>query len=545
MTELFLFFLAGAWLIGAWLRVYRQARFFQIEEYMNGRYVRWWLKDTERVLPRRPLVAFGLGAVLAFFLSEAPGSPLPAIIALIAAVAAVWPPDQGEIKKAFNRTGRATRILAAAFAVALVDYALYAVFIALVGIADYELQVIALAGPGLLVFLSAPLFLVVGNVLMTPVEALLRRRYIQSARAVLAAIQPRVIGITGSYGKTTTKTFVTEILNGRFRAYPTPKSFNTMMGVCLAINRDLAHDYSVEYFVVEMGAYVRGEIQRICSLTPPDISIVTEVGPQHLERFGSLENIKHAKYEIIRNLPPDGVGVFNWDNPYVRWMYEQGYPQTRLAVSKTADPATADGPRFIATDISESLDGLRFTVHDCESGNIADFETPVLGLHNVTNILCATAVAVHEGMSLDEVAFRVKRLQPAESRLVRQTTANGITIINDAYSANPAGVLSSLRVLAMHQGGRRLLVTPGMVELGDLHEQENRRLGEIAAEHATDIILVGQAQTQPIYDGLQAVDFPADRLHVVEELHEAMDWYQTHLQPGDTVLFLNDLPDTY
>ncbi|MFW5691704.1 MAG: Mur ligase family protein [Chloroflexota bacterium] len=320
-----------------------------------------------------------------------------------------------------------------------------------------------------------------------------------------------------------------------------------MMGVCLAINTDLKDDYSIEYFVVEMGAYIEGEIARICDLTPPRISVVTEIGPQHLERFGSLENIATAKYEIIRALPEDGVAVFNWDNPHVRAMYARGYPRTRIAVSKTVDPAAvpADGPRFIATDITETLDGLHFTIHDRQTGDQQRIQAPVLGVHNVTNILLATAIAVHEGMTLSDVAFRARGLHPAESRLVRQTTSAGITIINDAYSANPAGVVSALKVLGMHEGGRRLLVTPGMVELGDLHEQENSRLGKVAAQYATDVILVGQAQTRPVYAGLMAAGFPADHVQVVDELREAVEWYQHNLRSGDTVLFLNDLPDTY
>ena len=120
----------------------------------------------------------------------------------------------------------------------------------------------------------------------------------------------------------------------RYQTYATPKSYNTLMGISLAINRDLADDYRTEYFIIEMGAYVEGEIARICQLTPPDIAIVTEVGPQHLERFGSLEKLKKAKYEIVSNLPPDGVAVFNWDNLYIREMIAQGYPETRLTVSR-------------------------------------------------------------------------------------------------------------------------------------------------------------------------------------------------------------------
>lgn len=547
MQDLLLLLLIGLYAGGTIVRVYRQARFFQIEEYKINRYLRWWLSDRERALPTRTFGAFAVGAALAFFLSEASESVVPAIIASIAAIIAVWPPDEGEIKKAFRRTGRATRILAAAFATVIVLALAAALVMLNASIDDYAIAVIASATAGLLLYLAAPIWLSIGNALMIPVEGYMRGRFLASARAVMAQLQPAVVGITGSYGKTTTKGFLSHILNGRYKAYPTPKSYNTMMGVSLAINNDLKHDYSVDYFIVEMGAYIRGEIQRICGLTPPHISIVVEVGPQHLERFGSLENIAIAKYEIIKNLPPDGVGVFNWDNPYVREMYEEGYPQTRLAVSRQIAPADAppDGPRFIATDITETLDGLQFTIHDRETSESAEINAPVLGEHNVTNILLAAAVAVHEGMSLSEVAFRARTLKPAESRLVRQVTADGITIINDAYSANPAGVVSSLKVLAMHQSGRRLLVTPGMVELGDMHEKENHRLGQIAAQYATDVVLVGKQQTKPVFEGLQAADFPADRLHVVDELREAMTWYQSNLGSGDTVLFLNDLPDTY
>jgi UDP-N-acetylmuramoyl-tripeptide--D-alanyl-D-alanine ligase len=319
------------------------------------------------------------------------------------------------------------------------------------------------------------------------------------------------------------------------------------MGVCIAINNDLANDYSIDYFVCEMGAYIPGEIQAICDLTHPTISIVVEVGPQHLERFGTLENIAIAKYEIIKALPPDGVGIFNWDNAYVRDMYARGYPATCLAVSRQLDPndLPPDPPRYIASDIDEQLDGLRFTVHDIETRQSARFKTPLLGLHNVTNILLATAVGVHEGIPLADIARRVRTLQPAESRLARSVDANGVTILNDAYSANPVGIVHALRVLSMHPADRRLLITPGMVELGPLEAQENRKLGEIAAQHATDVILVGAAKTAPIEEGLRQAGFPSDHVRVVETLREGMNWYQSNLKRGDVVLFLNDLPDTY
>ncbi len=543
-----IFVVLAIWFIGACVRIYQYARFFQIEEYMSRRYLHWLLAERPRWLPTRPVVAWFVGTAVGFIFSETGSSLLPSIIGLIAAVLAVWPPSEGEVKKPFRRTPRATRLLVTAFVVVIVCLLLGFVLIGQLQFDNRRWLNPILAGfVGLLAFLLSPLTLIAANALMTPVEALFRRRFIQQAREVLADVRPIVIGITGSYGKTSTKTYLAQILSGRYRVLATPKSYNTLMGVTLTINNELAHDYSVDYFITEMGAYVEGEIAEICDLTHPQIGIVVEVGPQHLERFGSIENTAKAKYELIKALPPDGVGVFNWDNPYVREMYERGYPAMRLAVSKAVPPSEvpANGPRFVASDIQESLDGLRFTVTDVQNQESQRFITPLLGQHNVTNILLATAVAVHEGMSLNDVARRVQALQPAESRLVRQTTPQGITIINDAYSANPVGAEQALRVLGMHTSGKRLLITPGMVELGELMERENKRLGQIAAQYASDVILVGKERTQPIKAGLLEAGFPSERLRVVDTLAESVEWYQNHLQPGDTVLFLNDLPDTY
>ncbi|MCA0452605.1 MAG: UDP-N-acetylmuramoyl-tripeptide--D-alanyl-D-alanine ligase [Chloroflexi bacterium] len=540
--------IALIWLIGTCYRIYKQARFYQIEEYMSGRYLRWCLAQRERWLPKRTLIAWVGGVLLGVVMSEAPGNFMLVLIGSIAAVVGVWPASEGEVKKGFKATARAKRMLGAAFVMSGLVMAILLVIVGRLPLPDIgEVYLVDYSFVGLCIFLSAPLFLIAGNWAMQPVEAYFRRRFVNKARQVLAEVNPVVVGITGSYGKTTTKNYLAHILSGRYKTYPTPKSYNTLMGVTLAINNDMANDHSIEYFICEMGAYIQGEIQQIAELTHPTISIVVEVGPQHLERFGTLENVATAKYEIIKALPPDGVGVFNWDNPHVREMYERGYPKTRLAVSRVVDPTNVptNGPRFIASEISETLNGLKFTVTDNQTGEHELFDTTLLGEHNVTNVLLATAVAVHEGMKLRDVAFRVRALKPAESRLVRQTTAQGITIINDAYSANPTGVVSALKALALHQNGRRLLITPGMVELGPLHEAENKKLGIEAAKYASDIILVGAAQTAPIKAGLGEANFPADHLQTVEKLAEAVDWYQTNLKAGDTVLFLNDLPETY
>lgn len=536
------------WTAGALIRIYRQARFFQIEEYMNLRYLRWVLKVRQRWLPSRPVVAWLIGSILAVVFSEG-GVALPLIASAAAALIAAIPPDEGEVKKRFRATGRAKRLLAASMTLAVIA-GLSVAFVA--GTAfrpegrSEAIGLVVTATLGLLLLLAAPLWLIFGNLLMLPVEATLRRRFLRRASRVLEEIHPAVIGITGSYGKTSTKTILTHLLDGRFKAYPTPKSYNTLMGISLAINTELAEDRGMDYFICEMGAYIPGEIQRIAELVHPSIGIEIEVGPQHLERFGTLENVAIAKYELIKALPPDGVACFNMDNPYVRAMAERGYPATRIGVSRTADPSTPpSGVDLIASGVHETLDGLRFTLTDTRSAAAVAIETPLLGEHNVTNLLLAAGVALHEGLTLSEIARRARSLQPAESRLVRQTTASGITIINDAYSANPVGIVGALNVLALHEGGRRLLITPGMVELAERHDEENRRLGERAASTATDVILVGAARTAPIRAGLLAAGFDEKRLLTVEALRDAVQWYEANLKAGDTVLFLNDLPDTY
>lgn len=539
--------LISIWLIGACLRLFRQSRYYQIEEYTSRRYLRWVLGDWRRVAPLRPLAAWIAGLVIGFVGGDAPSSNWPFIAALAAAAIAAVPPAAGEQKKALVITQRMKRLL---FGAGLVTFASAAVAVWLTRSAVFDNAAASVAltsGLGIMLFLLTPVWLVAGNTLMQPAEAALRRRYLKQAADTLDKLRPKIIGITGSYGKTTTKHFLRDIMSVRYQTYATPKSYNTLMGISLAINHDLADDFRSEYFISEMGAYVEGEIARICQLTPPDIAIVTEIGPQHLERFGSLENIKRAKYELISNLPADGVAAFNWDNGYIREMVAEGYPATMLTVSRAVplDEAQEQGITWVASDISENLGGVSFRACHAPSGKNELITSGIVGEHNVTNLLLCIAVAFHEGIPLRDIALRIRGLQPAESRLVAETTAAGITIINDAYSANPQGVKSALKVLRMHDSGKRLLITPGMIELGALQDSENRKLGLLAAESATDIILVGPGQTAPIFAAIQSTDFDPSRVQVLDALDDAVSWYQQNLRAGDTVLFLNDLPDTY
>jgi UDP-N-acetylmuramoyl-tripeptide--D-alanyl-D-alanine ligase len=534
------------WLAGTILRIWQLARFFQIEGYDSGRYLRWLVGKVQRYVIWRALVFVGVAILTSLVLNLA-GQDTEAVYLVVwgvAAVLSVWPERAAEVKQRFKLTQRATRLLITAFAVTLITMIGAQVIIDHLITMSPRARFAEITILGLVLYHLCPLALPLANQIMYPVEAGFRWMFRERAHRTLQRANSTVIAITGSFGKTSTKEYLAHILRGQYRVLATPKSYNTLMGVCIVINNDLQADPEQDYFIVEMGAYRKGEIRNICRLTRPAISIVTAVGPQHLERFGSLENTAQAKYEIIEELPPNGVGVFNWDNAYVRHMYERGYPETRIGVTwQNAELATQ--LRFIARNITETLDGMQFDVLDSYLQEEQHFTTRLLGQHNITNMLLAIAVARHLGMSLNEIAVRIASLEPAEHRLQRKALPGGITVIDDAYSANPIGAQNALNVLALHDGGRRVLITPGMVELGPLHEQENQKLGRYAGQVCTDIILVGTSQTRPLQRGIRETSFDVERLHVFDTREEAIAWFHQELRAGDTVLFLNDLPDTY
>jgi UDP-N-acetylmuramoyl-tripeptide--D-alanyl-D-alanine ligase len=391
---------------------------------------------------------------------------------------------------------------------------------------------------GILIFLVAPVVVPAANWLLRPVQRAINGRFLRAAAARLAEVKPIVIGITGSYGKTSTKHFLQAILSQRYRTLMTPGSYNTYMGVCRVINEQLTADHEV--FVVEMAAYGRGEIREIADLVRPRIGILTAIGPQHLEWFGTIENVEATKYELIESLIPGGAAVFNADDPRCRALADR---TTHVKVLRFGISASAP-LRVRAEEITHGRQGLSFVLVD-DSGARAAVTTRLLGRHNVLNILAAAAAALELGLSLDEVAAGAARLAAPEHRLQLLNGAGGVTVIDDAYNSNPEGAAQALDVLRQFTTGQRVLVTPGLVELGPLQEEANKTFGRQAAAVCDHVILVGPAQTRPIRAGLDEAGFAAGRITPVNTLQEAAGVLQRILQPGDVVLFENDLPDQY
>lgn len=325
----------------------------------------------------------------------------------------------------------------------------------------------------------------------------------------------------------------------------TPDSYNTPMGICKVIRGELTAEH--EIFIVEMGAYKRGDIRELCNLASPEIGILTAVGPQHLERFKSIENIAETKYELIESLPSDGLAVFNCDNEICAGLSDKreqdGNPVRRYATEPFSVDSVSDKADLTASNIRHTAEGLAFTVHT--NVGTSEIRTRLLGRHNVSNILAAIAVAIECGMTLEEIQKAIVNVEPVPHRLQLTSGVGNVTIIDDSFNSNPVGAKAALEVLTEIGDGKKVLVTPGMVELGEREYEENRRLGEQAAEVCDLVILVGPTRTTPILEGLKAAEYPSQQIIVVLNLEEVKQHLATQVQAGDVVLFENDLPDNY
>ncbi|MDP8922619.1 MAG: UDP-N-acetylmuramoyl-tripeptide--D-alanyl-D-alanine ligase, partial [Chloroflexota bacterium] len=389
------------------------------------------------------------------------------------------------------------------------------------------------------VSLLAPPIVAAANLLLWPVEEAFRRYYLDDARQVLRRHGPTVLAVAGSYGKTSTKEFLATILAARYSVLKPPGSYNTPMGLSRVIREQLRPTHEV--FVAELGDYVPGDIRFLCSLVFPRIGVLTTIGPEHLERFKTMENVARAKEELIEALPPDGAAVVNQDDPLVRVIGDRA---ERRGLKVVRYGQREPGAAVRATDVRTTREGLRFTVAADGHGE-AEFRVGVLGRHNVANVLAATAAAIEMGMTLPEIAAAARSIAPVEHRLQPIQGAGGVLVIDDAFNSNPEGAAEALDVLGELNGGKKVLVTPGMIELAEREEAENREFGRKAATVCDEVILVGPERARPILAGLRERGFPSERAHVVRSLDEATARLQGMLAPGDVVLFENDLPDQY
>jgi UDP-N-acetylmuramoyl-tripeptide--D-alanyl-D-alanine ligase len=383
--------------------------------------------------------------------------------------------------------------------------------------------------------------LLISNKLALPKELEINQGFFDSAQKKIKDYKKnyglKVLGITGSFGKTSVKFISDTILSEALKVKNTPSSFNTPMGLSKIINNELEPDREV--FIAELGAKVPGEIHEVSQLVQPDIGIITAIGPTHMHLFKSIENIQRTKYELIEDLPQDGIAIFNYDNDYVKPLADKTLKKTYRYGMENIEKLDV-----YADEISVSEEGSKFRLNIKGEGNIM-CQTKLLGKHNISNLLASAAAAHVLGLSLDEIANGIKKVEPVEHRLSLMNTNNGTIVIDDAFNSNPVGFRAALDVLCEFKDHRKIIITPGMVELGDIEVKENEKIGHEMAKVVDFAILVGKKRTEPIYRGLIAEGFNKENIFPVSTLTEATEVLAQISKSGDVILFENDLPDNY
>lgn len=386
-----------------------------------------------------------------------------------------------------------------------------------------------------------PFMVWIGGWILKPVEWKIQNGFKKQAREKLASLPGiKVIAITGSYGKTSTKFAINSFLKERYSVCVTPGSFNTPMGICKVINNDLKANHRV--LILEMGARYRGNIGELCDIAQPDLSVVTNVGLAHLETFGSQDVIAREKSTIVRRLKPNGTAILNGDDPRVKAMGSLRDDARNVYIGK-------EGSLF-AEDITVDSEGTSFTMvwNDSDGSEEARtrVQTKLLGQHNIQNLLLAGAVAREFDIRIETVAVAASKMEPVEHRLELKHR-NGLTVIDDAFNSNPTGAKNALDVLCSFSTGKKIVITPGMIELGEREDEMNMEFGRQIARSEVDVaILVGDEQTAAIQNGINSENGVGQtEIRVVKSLFEANDLLKELAVEGDVVLYENDLPDNY
>jgi UDP-N-acetylmuramoyl-tripeptide--D-alanyl-D-alanine ligase len=377
--------------------------------------------------------------------------------------------------------------------------------------------------PAALVVWAVPVILDLVTRALRPYEEHRSQRFVDQAVARLERVHPRVVAITGSFGKTSTKNHLAQLM-GADGVVITPRSFNNRAGLSRAINENLADGTRV--FVAEMGTYGPGEIRALCSWCVPEIAVVTAIGPVHLERMKSIDVIESAKFEITERA---SVVIVNVDDVVLaRW------PERLAGSGKRVRSA---GSTNETASVRVGVEGANWVVS--VDGDVVGTGPAIVGVQP-TNLACALAAALELGVSQPELLERVRRVSAIENRSNVVTAASGVAVIDDTFNANPASAASALKVLAgLAPGGRRVVVTPGLVELGRDQYGENLALARRIAFNRMELVIVNRTNAVPLTIGFEG---PVRRFNTRDE---AVTWVRSALVPGDAVLYLNDLPDHY
>ncbi|MBR1890907.1 MAG: hypothetical protein IJ811_00240 [Clostridia bacterium] len=384
--------------------------------------------------------------------------------------------------------------------------------------------------------LLVPALVAFANAINTPIERVNNKKYVEKCKQTLSEYPDLIkIGITGSYGKTSVKEILKVLLSEKYKVLATPFSYNTPMGICKSVKR---LDETYDVFIAEMGARHEGDIKELCDIVHPSYAIINGIIEHHMDTFSSINQIKKTKFELVRGLEKGGTAILTCDNEHTLSMAgeEKDVKIVLAGLNLSARPSV------YATEVKPTKYGCSFTLH--LGGETAKCHSKLIGEHNVSNVMLASALCYELGLSIGEIAAGISRLTPISHRLEVTENEAGVTIIDDSYNSNVSGTVAALKVLSGYDG-RKIVVTPGMVELGKNEDRENYELGRRLAKVVDYAIIVSSGGAYLIRDGLLAEDFPLEKIYMAKDLADAMDKYKSMSASGDVLLFENDLPDKF
>ncbi|MFI3141727.1 MAG: UDP-N-acetylmuramoyl-tripeptide--D-alanyl-D-alanine ligase [Clostridia bacterium] len=498
--------------------------FFQLNSYRFDTHSNWIKQNFDKYLPHNTLSVIWLIVIL---FSYDINIKLIVSAAILAISLFIEKPKKA--KKPLVYTARVKRMLLTCFAVTALTIGITS----FIYVPDSH-ESIALLAMGLLYAFSNMILLLI-NLINKPIELSINQHYINDAKRILKSCPDLdIIGITGSYGKTSVKYYLTTLLKAKYNVLMTPESYNTPMGVVKTVRGSLKSTH--EIFVCEMGAKWVGDIKELCDIVHPHHGVITSIGPQHLESFKTLDAVKNTKYELADAVTANDSMLFlNADDENV--MAHKG---DRKFISYAID-SDAD---YRAFDVKANDRGTTFSVRT-KDGETETYSTKLIGRHNVLNITGAIAISHKLGICLKDLKAQVRRLEGVPHRL-ELTEKGNLTIIDDAYNSNPSGTKAALEALSLFDG-YKILVTPGMVELGEKQYELNCEFGKNAAEVCDFVVLVGEKQAVPIHAGLLENGYDESKIFVANTIQEGLNKVYALNSNGrkKVVLLENDLPDNY
>ncbi len=381
-----------------------------------------------------------------------------------------------------------------------------------------------------LLILFTPVIMILVHYILYPLEILIKKYYMNKASKKLASKKCVKVGITGSFGKTSTKNILYEILSKEFKVCVTPANYNTEMGITKAILERLDDD---DVFIAEMGARHKGDIEVLTKFVNPDYAVLTTIGNQHIETFSSLENIEQTKFELLKFMKKEGKAVINGDSPSNLKLFKRCNSVKFLTCVK-------DGFAY-AENVKTSSEGSSFDMV-IEGKNIP-LKTRLLGQCNIDNIITAAALGYIMGISLEDIQDAVAGLEATPHRL-ELIKSGKINIIDDSYNSNIIGATQALNVLSCFSG-RKIVVTPGFVELGEEQGGANFRLGALIADVCDYVIVMNEVNKHQILSGLISHNFNQKHIYYARTRNEQKEILAGLTCSNCTILFENDLPDNY